>query len=62
MDPGVLSGVVGIVTLLFLFSGMPIAFGLGVPAVGFILLFMDQYQFDLIAVIPCMTELMILVF
>lgn len=49
MDPLLLAGIVGLITLLFLFSGMPIAFGLGVPAVGFILLFLDQNQFDLIA-------------
>ncbi|MGB9699405.1 MAG: TRAP transporter large permease [Thermodesulfobacteriota bacterium] len=49
MDPLLLAGIIGAITLLFLFSGMPIAFGLGVPALGFILLFMDQNQFDLIA-------------
>lgn len=49
MDPNVLAIIVGLVTLLFLLSGMPIAFGLGVPSVIFILLFMDRYQFDLMA-------------
>lgn len=49
MDPILLAILVGLVTLLFLFSGMPIAFGLGVPALGFILFFMDRRQFDLIA-------------
>jgi len=49
MDPNTLGIVVGLVTLVFLLSGMPIAFALGVPSVLFILLFMDSYQFDLIA-------------
>lgn len=49
MDPNILGMIVGMVSLVFLFSGMPIAFALGVPSVLFILLFMDSYQFDLIA-------------
>jgi len=49
MDPHALGIIVGLVSLLFLFSGMPIAFALGVPSLLFILLFMDSYQFDLIA-------------
>ncbi|MEW6334029.1 MAG: TRAP transporter large permease [Thermodesulfobacteriota bacterium] len=49
MDPNILGIIVGLVSLLFLFSGMPIAFALGVPSVLFILLFMDRHQFDLIA-------------
>ncbi len=49
MDPLLLAGIIGAITLIFLFSGMPIAFGLGVPALGFILLFLDRSQFDLIA-------------
>jgi len=49
MDPNTLGIVVGLVSLVFLLSGMPIAFALGVPSVLFILLFMDSYQFDLIA-------------
>lgn len=49
MDPNILGIIVGLVSLVFLFSGMPIAFALGVPSVLFILLFMDRHQFDLIA-------------
>lgn len=49
MDPNLLGIIVGLVSLVFLFSGMPIAFALGVPSVIFILLFMDSSQFDLIA-------------
>lgn len=49
MDPNILGIIVGLVSLVFLFSGMPIAFALGVPSVLFILLFMDSHQFDLIA-------------
>lgn len=49
MDPNILGIIVGLVSLVFLFSGMPIAFALGIPSVLFILLFMDSYQFDLIA-------------
>jgi len=49
MDPNTLGIIVGLVSLVFLLSGMPIAFALGVPSVLFILLFMDSYQFDLIA-------------
>lgn len=49
MDPNILSLIVGVVALIFLFSGMPIAFGLGLPAMIFILFFMDASQFDLMA-------------
>lgn len=49
MDPNIMSIVIGLVALLFLFSGMPIAFALGVPSVIFILLFMDKYQMDMVA-------------
>jgi len=49
MDPNVLGIIVALVSFLFLLSGMPIAFGLGVPSVVFILLFMDRPQFDLMA-------------
>ncbi|MBM4330242.1 MAG: TRAP transporter large permease [Deltaproteobacteria bacterium] len=49
MDPNILGIVVGLVTLLFLLSGMPIAFALGFPSVIFIILFMDRMQFDLMA-------------
>ncbi len=49
MDPNVLGIIVGAVSLVFLLSGMPIAFALGVPSVLFIFLFLDRHQFDLIA-------------
>jgi len=49
LDPNILSLIVGVVALIFLFSGMPIAFGLGLPAMIFILFFMDASQFDLMA-------------
>ena len=49
MDPNTLGIIVGLVSLIFLLSGMPIVFALGVPSALFILLFMDSYQFDLIA-------------
>jgi len=49
MDPNTLGIIVGLVSLVFLLSGMPIVFALGVPSALFILLFMDSYQFDLIA-------------
>jgi len=49
MDPNTLGIIVGLVSLVFLLSGMPIAFALGVPSALFILLFMDSGQFDLIA-------------
>ncbi len=49
MDPNTLGIIVGLVSLVFLLSGMPIAFALGVPSLLFIVLFMDSYQFDMIA-------------
>lgn len=49
MDPNTLGIIVGVVTLVFLLSGMPIAFALGVPSLLFILFFMDSYQFDMVA-------------
>jgi len=49
MDPNMLGIIVGLVALIFLLSGMPIAFGLGVPSVAFILLFMDRYQLEVMA-------------
>jgi C4-dicarboxylate transporter DctM subunit len=49
MDPNTLSIIIGIIALIFLLSGMPIAFALGVPSVIFILFFMDKYQFNLMA-------------
>jgi len=51
MDPNIL-GIIVIGTLfLFLFSGMPIAFGLGVPSILFMLFFMDPAQFELTAMV-----------
>jgi len=51
MDPNIL-GIIVIGTLfLFLFSGMPIAFGLGVPSILFMLFFMDPAQFELTALV-----------
>ena len=51
MDPNIL-GIIVIVTLfIFLFSGMPIAFGLGVPSILFMLFFMDPAQFDMTAMV-----------
>ncbi len=47
MDANVLGIIVVLVSFVFLLSGMPIAFGLGVPSVFFILFFMDEFQFDL---------------
>ncbi|MFH2076067.1 MAG: TRAP transporter large permease subunit, partial [Pseudomonadota bacterium] len=51
MDPNILGLIVIITLFIFLFSGMPIAFGLGVPSILFMLLFMDRAQFDLTALI-----------
>ncbi|MBI5968942.1 MAG: TRAP transporter large permease [Deltaproteobacteria bacterium] len=49
MDPNILGVIIAVVSFIFLLSGMPIAFGLGVPSVIFILLLMDRFQFDLMA-------------
>ncbi|MDI6727180.1 MAG: TRAP transporter large permease [Smithellaceae bacterium] len=49
MDPNTLGIIVGLVSLVFLLSGMPIAFALGVPSLLFIVLFMDAYQMNIIA-------------
>jgi len=51
MDPNILGIIVIITLFIFLFSGMPIAFGLGVPSIIFMLLFMDRAQFDLTALV-----------
>jgi tripartite ATP-independent transporter DctM subunit len=51
MDANIL-GIIIIATLfLFLFSGMPIAFGLGVPSLIYMFFFLDRAQFDLTALI-----------
>jgi tripartite ATP-independent transporter DctM subunit len=49
MDPLTLGIVVGVVSLIFLLSGMPIAFALGFVAIIFIVIFMGPSQFDLVA-------------
>ncbi len=49
MDPNVKGLIVAGVALVLLLSGMPIAFGLGAVSVLFIILWMDPYQFEVIA-------------
>jgi tripartite ATP-independent transporter DctM subunit len=49
MDPNLLGLIVIGVLFASLFSGMPIAFGLGVPSLLFMYLFLDPAQFDLTA-------------
>lgn len=39
MDTGTIGALIGIVTVIVLFSGMPVAFGLGVVSVGFLAIF-----------------------
>jgi tripartite ATP-independent transporter DctM subunit len=51
MDPNILGLIVIITLFIFLFSGMPIAFGLGVPSILFMFFFMDRAQFDLTALV-----------
>jgi tripartite ATP-independent transporter DctM subunit len=51
MDPNILGLLIIGVLFAFLFSGMPIAFGLGVPSILFMYLFMDPAQFDLTALV-----------
>ena len=51
MDPNLLGLIVIGVLFAALFSGMPIAFGLGVPSLLFMYLFLDPAQFDLTALI-----------
>jgi tripartite ATP-independent transporter DctM subunit len=51
MDPNILGLLIIGTLFVFLFSGMPIAFGLGVPSILFMYLFMDPAQFDLTALI-----------
>ena len=51
MDPNVLGLIIIIVLFAVLFSGMPIAFGLGVPSLVFMYLFLDPAQFDLTALV-----------
>jgi tripartite ATP-independent transporter DctM subunit len=49
MDPSTLGIIVCVVSLIFLLSGMPIAFALGVSSLIFIFFPMDAYQFDVFA-------------
>ena len=49
MDPLYLGLIVGVLALIFLFSGMPIAFALGAVSLLIMLLFMTPFQFDMIA-------------
>lgn len=51
MDPNILGLIVISVLFVSLFSGMPIAFGLGVPSILFMYLFLDSAQFDMTALI-----------
>jgi TRAP-type mannitol/chloroaromatic compound transport system permease large subunit len=51
MDPNILGLIVIGVLFAALFSGMPIAFGLGVPSMFFMYFLMDSAQFDLTALI-----------
>ena len=51
MDPNILGLIVTVVLFVALFSGMPIAFGLGVPSIVFMYLFLDAAQFDMTALI-----------
>ena len=51
MDPNILGIIVVATLFIFLFSGMPIAFGLGVPSIIFMLFFMDPAQFDMTALV-----------
>jgi len=51
VDPNILGFIVVGVLFVSLFSGMPIAFGLGVPSILFMYLFLDSAQFDMTALI-----------
>jgi C4-dicarboxylate transporter DctM subunit len=51
VDPNILGFIVIGVLFVSLFSGMPIAFGLGVPSILFMYLFLDSAQFDMTALI-----------
>jgi tripartite ATP-independent transporter DctM subunit len=51
VDPNILGLIVIGVLFVSLFSGMPIAFGLGVPSIVFMYLFLDSAQFDMTALI-----------
>jgi C4-dicarboxylate transporter, DctM subunit len=49
MDPLVIGAIVILIALIFLFSGMPIAFALGMTSLVSMLLFMDAYQISVLA-------------
>ncbi len=51
MDPNLLGLIIIGVLFVALFSGMPIAFGLGVPSLIFMYLFLDPAQFDMTALV-----------
>jgi len=51
MDPNLLGLIIIGVLFIALFSGMPIAFGLGVPSLVFMYLFLDPAQFDMTALV-----------
>lgn len=51
MDPGALGLIIITVLFIALFSGMPVAFALGVPSLAFMYLFLDRAQFDMTALI-----------
>jgi C4-dicarboxylate transporter DctM subunit len=49
MDPLAIGAIVILIALVFLFSGMPIAFALGVTSLVAMFLFMDVYQISVVA-------------
>jgi C4-dicarboxylate transporter, DctM subunit len=49
MDPLVIGAIVILIAMVFLFSGMPIAFALGVTSLVAMFLFMDVYQISVLA-------------
>ncbi|MGE5258024.1 MAG: TRAP transporter large permease subunit, partial [Hyphomicrobiales bacterium] len=49
MDPLVIGVIVILIAIVFLFSGMPIAFALGVTSLVAMFLFMDAYQISVVA-------------
>lgn len=49
MDPLVIGAIVILIAMVFLFSGMPIAFALGVTSLAAMFLFMDAYQISVVA-------------
>ena len=49
MDPLWIGSIVTCIAIVFLFSGMPIAFGLGASSLVAMFLFMDSYQISMVA-------------